>query len=259
MCIFPEGGLTRTGHVQTFQRGVERLMECSPETPIIPIYLDGLRGHPLTPNGKKSIRTWLGAWRHEVIVTIGDTIRGPIAASALRDRVLDLGSEAAELRKKPDCTLSHALVAAARRNWFRPAIADSTKKRLKFGEMLTAAVLIKNWLNREHAGEQNIGLLLPTSVGGALANFGVTLAGRAAVNLNFTAGEQNCRAAIEQCAIRTVLTSRKFIEKANLAAWPEMLYLEDLLPKFTRGAKIRAMLAGEVRSHSPDHRLDRSR
>jgi acyl-[acyl-carrier-protein]-phospholipid O-acyltransferase/long-chain-fatty-acid--[acyl-carrier-protein] ligase len=243
VCIFPEGGLTRTGHVQTFQRGVERLMECSPETPVIPIYLDGLWGHPLAPNGKRSVRDWLRSWRREVTVMIGEPLHGKMAAWDLRQRVLELGSEAVEFRKKADCTLSHGLVRAARQNWFRPAIADSTNKRLKFGETLTAAVLVKDWLNKEHAGERNIGLLLPTSVGGALANFGVTLAGRAAVNLNFTAGEQNCRAAIELCGIRTVLTSRKFLEKANLPVWSEMVYLEDLLTRFTPGAKLRAMLA----------------
>ncbi len=102
-------------------------------------------------------------------------------------------------------------------------------------------------------------LLLPSSVGGAIANFGVTLAGRAAVNLNFTAGDRNCRAAIELCGIRTVLTSRKFIQKADLATWPEMIYLEDLLPRFTPGAKFRAMLTARfapIRRIAAAHRPD---
>ncbi len=246
VCIFPEGALTRTGHVQAFQRGVERLVDSSAEMPVIPIYLDGLWGHPLTPNGKRSLRSWLTEWsrarRREVTVMIGKPVYAPVTAAELRDRVLELGSEAVEFRKKPDSTLAHRLVTAARHNWFSPAIADSTKKRLKYGETLTAAVLIKDWLNAEHADERNVGLLLPASVGGAIANFGVTLSARAAVNLNFTAGDQNCRAAIDQCDIRTVITSRKFIQKAGLATWPEMVYLEDLLTRFTRGAKLRAML-----------------
>ena len=61
VCIFPEGGLTRTGHVQAFQRGVERLIGYSPETPVIPIYLDGLWRHPLTANGPRSFRDWVRA------------------------------------------------------------------------------------------------------------------------------------------------------------------------------------------------------
>lgn len=246
VAIFPEGELTRTGHVQAFQRGIERITERSPESPVIPIYLDGLWKHPLSPSGDRALRSWLRALGQVVVVTIGHPIQGPISAAELRQRVLELGSEAVELRKRPDSTLGHRLIVAARRNWFRTAIADSTKKRLNFGEMLTAAILIRNWLNADRAGERSIGLLVPASVGGAIANFGVTLAGRTAVNLNFTAGEENCRAAIEQCNIRTVLTSRVFIQKAGLTAWPEMVYLEDLRRRFTRTAKIRALMTARL-------------
>ncbi len=147
---------------------------------------------------------------------------------------------------RPEDTLGYRLVRAARRKWSQPAIADSTKKELTYGKTLIAAILVRNWLQQEHAGEAHIGLLLPASVGGAIANFGVTLAGRAAVNLNFTAGEQNCRSAVEQCGIRTVLTSRVFLEKANLPEWPEMVFVEDLLPRFRTPAKLRAVLAARL-------------
>ncbi len=242
VCIFPEGELTRTGHVQAFQHGVERLMEHSPETPIIPVYVDGLWKHPLSATGKRTLHDWMRAWRRRVTVMIGPPLHGPISAAHLRERVIELGSEAVELRRTREDTLAQRLVRAARSNWFRPAIADSTKNELKYGNALTAAVLVRNWLNREHPAEAHVGLLLPASVGGAVANFGVTLAGRAAVNLNFTSGEQNCRSAIEQCGIKTVITSRVFLEKANLPEWPEMVYLEDLLPRFSRSAKIRALI-----------------
>jgi acyl-[acyl-carrier-protein]-phospholipid O-acyltransferase/long-chain-fatty-acid--[acyl-carrier-protein] ligase len=242
VCIFPEGSLTRTGHIQTFQRGVERIIEGSPETPIIPLSLDGLWGHPLSVNGSRSLGNWLSIWRRKVTVSLGTPLYGPVSASEIRQRVVELASQANAMRKTANSTLGHRLIESARHNWFRPAIADSTKKRLTFGETLTAAILIRNWLAEEHPRERNIGLLLPTSVGGAIANFGVTMAGRTAVNLNFTAGEQNLRSAVEQCGIRTVITSRLFLEKIGMTAWPEMVYLENLLPRFTRVAKLRALI-----------------
>lgn len=237
VCIFPEGALTRTGHVQTFHRGVERLTRNAPGTPIIPIYLDGLWRHPLSAAGKRSLRNWLKAGRPHVTVVIGEPVGGPIPASELRERVLALGTEAVELRKNSDSTLAYRLVRSARRNWRRPAITDSTNKHLNFGQMLTAALLIRDWLNAEHRDEKHVGMLLPSSVGAAIANFGVTLAGRASVNLNFTAGEQGCRAAIEQCGIRMVLTSKTFLAKAGLPEWPEFVYMEDLLRSFGRASK----------------------
>src|SRR5579884_22724 len=260
VCIFPEGGLTRTGHVQAFQRGVERLMEYAPEAPVIPIYLDGLWRHPLTADGPRSVRDWIRAWRREIRIVIGAPISGRITAAELRMRVLELGTEATNLRKKNDSTLAHALVRSARRNWFRPAIADSTKKRLNYGQTLTAAVLLRNWLNTTRASEQNIAILLPTSAGAAIANVGVTLAGKPVVNLNFTAGETSCRSAMEQCGIGTVITSKTFLAKAGLPAWPEMVYLEDLILSFSRTAKIRAAFTAAFAPYSrlaghigPDH------
>ncbi len=242
VCIFPEGGLTRTGHVQAFQRGIERLIDYAPGTPVIPIYLDGLWRHPLSAVGRRGLLDWLGACRRDVTVMIGAPITTPQSAFALRNRVLELSSDAVEFRKRPDSTLAHALVRSARRKWSRPAIADSTKKQLKYGETLTAALLLRDWLNQNRPGETHIGLFLPSSVGGALANMGVTLAGRTAVNFNFTAGEANCRTALKQCAIHTVITSRAFIDKADLFTWPEMVHIEDLLPAFGKMQKLRAFL-----------------
>ena len=61
-----------------------------------------------------------------------------------------------------------------------------------------------------------MGLLLPTSVGGSLVNLAAALAGRAAVNLNFTAGRAGMESAAAQAGLRTVVTSRAFLEKAKL-------------------------------------------
>ncbi len=260
VCIFPEGGLTRTGHVQTFQRGIEHLMGYAPDVPVLPIYLDGLRNHPLSATGRRSFLDWIRSLRREIRIVIANPIYGTITAHDLRLRVLELGTRAVNLRKKSDSTLAHALIRSARRNWFRPAIADSTKKQLNFGATLTAAVLVRNWLNANRAAEKHIAMLLPASVGAAIANFGVTLGGRTSINLNFTSGEQNCRSAMEQCGVRTVITSKAFLSKANLPAWPEMVYLEELMPQFGRAQKAVAMLtarfartkrlAGRI---APDH------
>ena len=106
---------------------------------------------------------------------------------------------------------------AAKRNWSAIAIADSTGKQLTFGETLTAALLLKTWIRPIAPASRCVGLLLPSSVGGALANLGVTLAGKTAVNLNFTAGEEAMAHAIDKCEIATILSSRAFLEKAKLA------------------------------------------
>ena len=49
-----------------------------------------------------------------------------------------------------------------------------------------------------------------------MVNIGATLAGRVPVNLNFTAGSEAMAAAIEQCGIRTIVTSKVFLAKAGI-------------------------------------------
>jgi acyl-[acyl-carrier-protein]-phospholipid O-acyltransferase/long-chain-fatty-acid--[acyl-carrier-protein] ligase len=99
-----------------------------------------------------------------------------------------------------------------------------------------------NWVRRHSAGESMVGVLLPASVGGALANIGVSLAGKVPVNLNFTAGAGALRSALEQCGIKTILTSRVFLSKAGLEELPGMVFVEDLRKTFTAVQKFSMLL-----------------
>ena len=231
VCIFPEGAVTRNGNMIAFQRGVERLM--APEAPVIPVYIDGMWGHPLSMKGGALFKSWRHIFRPKVTVYYGEPIHGPVSASDLRLRIMELSSRAMELRKTPDYNLATQFAKTARKNWNQPALADSTGREVTFGKALAAAMAVERWLDTNCSGEQCVGILLPASVGGALANIGVTLAGRVAVNLNFTAGQDNVNSAIQRCEIRTVLTSDAFLEKVKLE-----------FPQGTRLAKIEDVLKG---------------
>ena len=78
VAIFPEGELTRTGHVKPFERGVELLLRgAEPKPPVIPIYLEGLWGHALS---KKCGRLKL---RRPVTISIGEPIYREVTAESL--------------------------------------------------------------------------------------------------------------------------------------------------------------------------------
>ena len=108
-----------------------------------------------------------------------------------------------------------------------------------------------------------IGLLLPATVGGALANLGVSLAGKVPVNLNFTGGKEAMAYAAAQCGIRTVITSKVFLAKAKLEAPEGAVYLEDIMASLTKPQKLWALvkarlapaswLTPEGRSRQPRH------
>jgi acyl-[acyl-carrier-protein]-phospholipid O-acyltransferase/long-chain-fatty-acid--[acyl-carrier-protein] ligase len=239
VCIFPEGKLTPTSHVLPFQRGVEVTTHGLDSTPIVPVYLDGLWGHALSLKGGRPFASRLSL-RHSVTICIGAPLSGSVSAAQLRQRVLELGAGAATAGREGSATLPHRFVRTAKRNWSSIAIADSTGKQLTFGETLTASLCVKGWLESK-CPDKNVGLMFPASAGGALANLGVTLAGKVAVNLNFTAGEQQLRYVVRQCGIGTILTSRAFMEKAKLPDLAGMVFLEDVLKTISPAGRFLTM------------------
>src|SRR5262245_26599789 len=144
--------------------------------------------------------------------------------------------------------LHTAFIHVAKARWGQFAMADSTGQRLTFGRALVGATLLANRIARLTPGQENVGLLLPATVGGALANIATLLAGRTPVNLNFTIGAQALGDAIAMAGIKTVFTSRVFLNKAGIAALPSMVYLEDVRSGIGRIEKIRALLTARLTS-----------
>jgi acyl-[acyl-carrier-protein]-phospholipid O-acyltransferase / long-chain-fatty-acid--[acyl-carrier-protein] ligase len=220
VAIFPEGSPSRTGSIESFGPEIEAIIAANPNAVIIPVSI-------CRASAEK-----------EPIVLIGVPLKAHLTAAQLRQKVVELSCEAIEHCQALDSTLTYRLIETARRNWNKPAIADLSQRYLAYGEMLTQALLMSDCLRRRAcAGEQNIGVYLPASVDAVIANCAISLAGKTAVNLNFTAGEQNCRLAAQLCGIRTILTSRSFLQRVGLEARPEMMFLEDVRQQFTTGDK----------------------
>jgi acyl-[acyl-carrier-protein]-phospholipid O-acyltransferase/long-chain-fatty-acid--[acyl-carrier-protein] ligase len=238
VCIFAEGAVSRTGNLLKFKRGFERIL-AGIDVPVIPVHLDRLWGSIFSFHSGRFFWKWPRQIPYPVTVSFGRPLPATATAHQVRRAVMELGAEAVVHRRGRRDLLHARFLAAARRNWFRFAMADSTGKELSYGGALTGALLLSGRL-REHAAM--VGVLLPASVGGALANLAVLFAGKIPVNLNFTAGPEAMQSAGEQCGLRQVLTSRAFLARAGLAEPPGAVYLEDLLGSFTRIQKLRAAL-----------------
>lgn len=142
--------------------------------------------------------------------------------------------------------LGRAFITAAKRRWGAFCMADAGTPPLTFGRALVASLLLSRWLRKQTSDQPRIGLLLPSSVGGALANVAVALAGKTSVNLNFTAGREGMAAAVARCQLRTILTSRRFLAKADLAAPEGAVFLEDVLAQFTAFQKARMLAVARL-------------
>ena len=143
-------------------------------------------------------------------------------------------------------TLATRFVRVAKRRWSSPCVADSTGRELTFGRTLVGSLLLARAIRRYVPVDTSVGLLLPASVGGALANIAATFSGKIPVNLNFTAGRDAMAAAIERCGISTVITSRVFLSKAGIAEAPGMVFLEDVLKDTSALSKITMLIAARL-------------
>jgi acyl-[acyl-carrier-protein]-phospholipid O-acyltransferase/long-chain-fatty-acid--[acyl-carrier-protein] ligase len=138
--------------------------------------------------------------------------------------------------------LPYRFLKTAKRNLFSFCMADSMGKRMTFGQALAAGLLFSKWIEKNRPEDKMMGLLLPSTTGGALANLGVSLSGKVPVNLNFTSGKEAMDYALAQCGIKTILTSKVFLHKAGLEPMEGMVYLEDLLREFSPLQKALAAL-----------------
>lgn len=102
--IFPEGQITRDGELAPFKSGFERIVERKGSdvlvAPIIPVWMEGLWGHPLSMKGGKLFGSWSPVWRPRITVLIGEPIYACIEPAELRARLSALGAEAARHHRR---------------------------------------------------------------------------------------------------------------------------------------------------------------
>lgn len=126
------------------------------------------------------------------------------------------------------------------------------RRELNYGKTLAGAMCLRGWLKPRLGPEPMVGLWLPSSVGGALANIVLAFLGKTSVNLNYTSPLESIQSAIRQTGLRQVLTSRKFLEKMPFeppahdgppdATKVQLIYLEDAQPAIKKWQQIAAFL-----------------
>jgi acyl-[acyl-carrier-protein]-phospholipid O-acyltransferase/long-chain-fatty-acid--[acyl-carrier-protein] ligase len=239
VCIFAEGSITRHGNLLKFKRGMEKIME-GVDAPIIPVHLDGLWGSLFSFAKGKFMWKWPEQVPYPVTVSFGEPLAPTSTVTQVRRQVQELGSAALETRLDAPSLgrLERRFTRSAKRHFFKLALADSTGRELSHGKALASSLALGAEI-KKRVPEPILGILLPSCVPGSLLNLGAAFAGKATVNLNFTAGPEFMRTAVEQCGLKTIFTSRAFLEKAGIAEMPGMVYVEDL---FSSGLKARIAL-----------------
>ncbi|GGZ37734.1 AMP-binding protein [Asticcacaulis endophyticus] len=130
----------------------------------------------------------------------------------------------------------------------RVILEDQERKPISYKEFFQRTFALARLIKKHIGIEPRTGLMLPTSIGGVISFFALHANGTTPVMINFTAGQANIRSAAKLTRLKTVLTSRRFIEQAKLedlvesmADYVNIIYLDDLRKHLSLDVKAYAL------------------
>ncbi len=214
VCVFPEGTISKSGQLSEFKRGFELSAQRAGTGVILPFYLRGLWGSRFSYASEKLQARDREGRARDVVVAFGPPLSVETGAERVKQAVFELSVSSWETYVETLPTVSVSWLHTAKRDLGRVAVIESSGTELTNRRLITGALLFTGRVRRL-ANEQAVGILLPSSSAGAIANLAVLLAGKTAVNLNYTASSEAVRAALESAGIRHVITADRFLRKLD--------------------------------------------
>ena len=245
--IFPEGRITLTGSLMKVYDGPAFVAAKTGAT-VIPVRLDGA--------SRSYFSRLSGRHPKEIFPKIKLTVLPeahfpmPEAATAkLRRR--KAGEQMRRLMQemifasRPEQTIYTALCDAAEIfGRGRRPFEDVKQVEYSYTDLLKMALILTRQVERMSKPGERVGLLLPNLVPTLGLIFGLSARRRVPAMLNYTAGVDAMQAACDGAEIRTIITSRAFVEQGKLTdklaglKGVQVHYLEDIREQIGLGDKL---------------------
>jgi acyl-[acyl-carrier-protein]-phospholipid O-acyltransferase/long-chain-fatty-acid--[acyl-carrier-protein] ligase len=252
--IFPEGRITVTGALMKIYEGPGMIADKAKAT-ILPVRLDGLQYTRFSRlRGKVRLR-----WFPKVTITLlepqaialAPEIKGRARRREIGLRLYEVMSDMMFESTDTRRTLFQALIDARDlHGGRRPILEDIERKPIGYDRLLAASYALGRRLAERSGPGEMVAVLLPNATAAVATFFGLHAYGRVPAMLNYSTGAANMLAACKLADIGTIVTSRRFIERAKLkdalvtiAGRRRVLYLEDLRKDISLGESLRAALA----------------
>ena len=238
VALFPEGHLSRNGHLGAFQRGFELATKEATNAIIVPFYLRGLWEDNFSYASKKMKRNK----NKDISVTFGEALDVHSDAVRVKKAVFDLSVQSWKTYADTLPCVQKAWLSSAKEVGSKLCMADSTGVELSGDRFITGVFMIASKLKPQLKETQNVGLLLPTSVGGSMGNMAVMSLGKTVVNLNYSSAEASLHHALKIANITKVVASKQFVAKLKAKGFDlsevlkevEVIYLEELKEQMSK-------------------------
>ncbi len=249
--IFPEGRITVTGSLMKIYDGTGMVADRA-DAMILPIRIDGAEFTHFS-RLKKIVR-------QRMFPKITITILPPTQVAAPKElrgkqrrhyngRILsDIMTNLAFTTSHYQQTIFAKLLQARIIHGGKHIVANDLERTpLSYNRLITRTIAIGNALKKISESGENLGVLLPNSTKTLCVVLGIQLYGRVPAMLNYSIGSTGMLSACHTAKIKTVLTSRRFIDLGKLTEEAEhlsqhlnLVYLEDLASNITGLDKLRA-------------------
>lgn len=245
--IFPEGRITRTGSLMKTYPGTGFLAARSGAA-VVPVSIENAF---LTPFGYVK-----GLFPTHLFPKITLTIHAPQTVVRAEGPARDARRKAGEalhlilqnmqINTRKSITLFEALLAAKERfGGSYKLIEDIRFQEESYNTVIKMAMGAARLLMPYVDENENVGVLLPNSTGTLAAILGLTAFKRVPALLNYSAGISGVQAACHAAQVKTIVTSKIFIEKGGLGTLIEslqhqykVLYVDDLKATMTLSDKL---------------------
>ncbi len=250
--IFPEGRITVTGSLMKIYDGPGMVADKAVAT-ILPIRISGAEYSYFSRTGKIVRQRMFPKISITILppthIDIPDEFRGKKrrehSGRVLSDIMTNLAFTTGHFQQ----TLFSKLLEARTIHGGKHIIADDLERTpLDYNTLISRSIAIGNALKTISSQNENLGVLLPNSTKTLCVILGIQLFERVPAMLNYSIGSVGMISACETAQVKTVLTSKRFIELAKLQAEAEhlgqhinLIFLEDLADKINWFDKIRAL------------------
>ena len=244
VCFFPEGAISGSGNIMRFRSGVQPLIPPEIQVTVMPVRLGMIHGRLTGMHEKHLYFRKLTRWPVDFSVAIGEPIDHKLSAFQLRQAISELGAIAETSPQPGERPIHTAFIYYAKRHLFGKVFFDAPTETW-FGnfKMLLLTILLSKVIRKIDKGTDGYtGVLLPNTPIAAGVLLAVQCADRTPAIMNFSAGQAVALNSMRRAGVKTILTSRKFLEKLKWEQSEEMVLLEDIVPTISKSQKLLTML-----------------
>ncbi len=254
IAIFPEGRISVTGSLMKVYEGPAMIADKS-DAFILPIRIDGTQFTHFSKL-KNILKIRL---RPKVIITILPPVKfdrnkdldnreqRQYVGQGLYDIMVDMMFETSDYKN----TIFQSLIEIAKKHGFdKEILQDIDNNSATYRQLLMKSFILADLISRNTKPNEHVGLMLPNMTGTVIAFYAMQACSRIPTMINFTSGPKNIISGCTTACVKTVYTSRKFVEKAGLheiitqfkEANISVIYTEDLRQHVGIGLKIKALV-----------------